>query len=253
MVALMFTTGSHNWLMAAAGGYAAALAFFLFRRQALGKTLLAAGVVLHTLSLIGRGWRGGVFIFNALVEGPFFLPWCLAAIALGRCLLLPREKGGAWLPGLALVFTACSLFYSQGLIPPTPNKLTAWAALFFMSESMAHALFYTAALHACLALFGKEAPNTAWSWLVWGFVLYTLAQVSGAIWCFVGWGNTFSWSSRHLGSATLWMFFAACLHLQFIADWRRRIPLFTVAGGLLVFFISFAGYLREMQFPRWGG
>jgi ABC-type transport system involved in cytochrome c biogenesis permease subunit len=80
-----------------------------------------------------------------------------------------------------------------------------------------------------------------------------VAQVTGAIWCFVGWGNTFSWGARHLGSAAIWTFFAAALHLPLIRGWKSKSAAMAVAGGVLVFYISYSSYLREMQFMRVGG
>jgi ABC-type transport system involved in cytochrome c biogenesis permease subunit len=154
---------------------------------------------------------------------------------------------------IAVVFSIFAIFYAKGIIPPTPKKTTVWALLFFMSESTAHALFYTGALYAFFSIVEKNTINGFYSWIVWGFVAYTVAQVTGAIWCFIGWGNTFSWGSRHLSSAAIWTFYAACLHLKFIPGWRRSTALVSIAGAALVFFISFSNYIHEMRFLRVGG
>ena len=214
--------------------------------------MLAVGFLLQSLYLIGRGWLGDVFIPNPIVEGPFLLPWCLALIALAGSLARPDARRGRVM-ALVVIFTLFCLFYAKGMIPPTPKKLSAWAILFFLSESMAHALFYISAWFALLSLIGKLPADRYAAWLVWGFVAYTVAQVTGAIWCFVGWGNTFSWGQRHLGSAAIWIFFAATLHLPFITRWKSKSAVMAVAGGLMVFYISYSGYLYEMRFLRVGG
>ena len=248
----MFTTGAHSWLSAAAGCYCLALIFCFFRKETAGRALVAAGFGLHSLYLVGRGWLGGVFIPNPILEGPFYLPWCLALIAAASG--LKKEKHiMSWVLVLVVIFSLISLFYAKGMIPPTPKKLSAWAPLFFALESMAHALFYAGAILACAALAGKDRSSRFTSFVVWGFITYTAAQVTGAIWCFEGWGNTFSWGTRHLGSAAIWTFFAAVLHLQFIAKWKRKSAFFVIAGGVLVFFISYGNYFHEMYFPRIGG
>lgn len=248
----MFTTGVHGWLYTAAGCYFVAWILYVCRKQGAGRALLAAGMVLQGLYLLGRGWLGTVFIPNPIVEGPFFLPWCLALIALVRSMTKPK-LAVAWIVALAAVFTLFSVFYTKGIIPPTPKKITTWALAFSISESMAHALFYTGALYAFLSLISKDRPNGFSRLLVWGFVAYTVAQVTGAIWCFVGWGNTFSWSARHLGSAAIWTFYAAFLHLQFISNWKRNHAIMAIAGGLMVFYVSYGHYLHEVHFPRVGG
>jgi hypothetical protein len=248
----MFTTGVHGWLYAAVGCYGIAWGFYACRRQWLGRAVLAIGFLFQSLYLIGRGWLGDVFLPNPIVEGPFLLPWCLALITLVRSMVKPDARQGRAM-ALVVIFSIFSMFYAKGMIPPTPKKLSVWAILFFLSESMAHALFYIGAWSALLCLIGKETGNRYFSWLAWGFVVYTIAQVTGAIWCFVGWGNTFSWGGRHLGSAAIWTFFAASLHLPLIARWRSKSAAFAVVGGLLVFYVSYSGYLHEMQFLRVGG
>ena len=210
----MFTTGAHIWLYAGVACNCAAWILYIAGRQAAGRVVLAAGVLLTGLYLIGRGWLGDVFIPNPIVEGPFFLPWCLALIALVRSIAKP-QSGLTWMLGLVVIFSILSAFYAKGMIPPTPEKITFWALLFFTSESLAHALFYSAALYAFLELTGKDLGNSFHPLLVWGFVVYTMAQVTGAVWCFVGWGNTFSWGNRHLLS---------CRHLDFFC----RIPAFAI-------------------------
>jgi hypothetical protein len=56
-----------------------------------------------------------------------------------------------------------------------------------------------------------------------------------------------------VGSAAIWTFFAASLHLPLIGRWRSKSAAMALVGGLLVFYISYSGYLREMQFSRVGG
>jgi len=248
----MFTTGVHAWLYAAAACYGAAWLLAVRHRPAAVRAVLAAGFLLQSLYLLGRGWLGGVFVAHPLVEGPYLLPWCLALIALVRAATFPKAAMGGLL-GLVAVFSLFCLFYSKGMIPPSPKRESVWAILFFLSESMAHALFYIGAWMAVLSLAGKAPAHASYSWLVWGFSLYTMAQMTGALWCLAGWGNTFSWGSRHLSSAAIWTFFAAVLHLQFIPAWKSRSAALAAAGGLLVLYVSYGNYLHEMSHLRVGG
>lgn len=248
----MFTTGNHVYLYLSAACYAAALLLAIFSRRGAGRFFLAAGTVVHGLYLLGRGWLAGVFIPNAVFEGPFLLPFCLAVMALVLWLRKPDMRGTGML-ALACVFTLLSVGYAKGIIPPTPKKTSIWALAFFISESLSHALFYMTALFAVSNYWGKaEAPDYH-AWMVWGFILYTVAQITGAIWCFLGWGNTFSWGARHLSSAAIWTFYAGCLHLKFIAGWGKKTPACVIFGAVFVFFVSYGHYLREMGFPRIGG
>jgi ABC-type transport system involved in cytochrome c biogenesis permease subunit len=92
------------------------------------------------------------------------------------------------------------------------------------------------------------------SCIIWGFILYSIAQVVGAIWCYLGWATLFNWGERHLQSATLWCYFAAYLHLRFLPAWdMRRKAWFSLYGFILVFFFSYSGIFREASMPRIGG
>lgn len=248
----MFTTGVYGWLHGVAGCYFGAGVFYACRRQGAGRSVLAVGFLLQSLFLAGRGWLGDLFIPNPIFQGPYFLPWCLALIALVLSSRRSSPKPGAVLV-LAFAFTLVSIFYAKGMIPPTPKKISVWAILFFISESMAHALFYTAGLFAVLTLSGRLNAKSFHQCLIWGFIAYTVAQVTGAIWSFVGWGNTFSWNARHLGSAAIWTFFAAAIHLRFIPAWKRLSLYLAIAGALMVLTISYGHYLHEMRFLRVGG
>ena len=248
----MFTTGVHAWLYSATGCYLAACVLYCFHFKRSGQTVLFAGFIIHSLYLLGRGWLGGIFIPNAVFEGPFFLPWCLAAIVIFQTLGKNHGNLGLQL-ALVVVFSVSSVFYAKGIIPPTPRKESVWALLFFISEIMAHALFFTGAVYAFISIWKKDLKNGFYPWIVWGFIVYTVAQVTGAIWSFLGWGNTFSWGARHLSSATIWTFYAACLHLKFIPSWRKSTAVFTIAGAALVLIISYGHYIREMSFLRVGG
>jgi len=248
----MFTTGVHAWLYGATGCYFIAFTLYCRRGHRTARAALVAGFILQSLYLLGRGWLGDIFIPNAIFEGPFFLPWCLALISLAQSV---KKQGSRPTGALALlvVFSLFSVFYAKGIVPPTPKKSTVWALLFFMFESAAHALFYTGALYAALSFVEKKRSDNFYLWVIWGFIAYTIAQITGALWCFLGWGNTFSWGARHLGSAAIWTFYAACLHLKFISNWREKTALLAIAGAALVFFISYGNYLHEMSFHRIGG
>lgn len=117
----MFTTGVHGWLYAAVGCYTIAWGLLGWRRQGWGRIALAVGFLLQSLYLIGRGWLGDVFLPNPIMEGPFVLPWCLALIVLARSMLRPDSRLGG-LMALVVVFSLFSMFYTKGMIPPTPKN-----------------------------------------------------------------------------------------------------------------------------------
>jgi ABC-type transport system involved in cytochrome c biogenesis permease subunit len=248
----MFTTGNHLFLYMAIGLFAVSFLLYLLKTRAAGFIVLISGFVMYSLYLAGRGWLAGVFIPNPVVEGPYLLPWCLAVISIFAVARGDEQSGLMLVPLLA--FSAGALFYVRGIIPPTPNKLTPWATAFFVTEVFAHALFYAGAFRGAVFLAQKERADAFQGYLVWGFVFYSVAQVTGAIWCYLGWGNTFQWGPRHMSSACIWLIYAAYLHLRFIPGWNGgRRAWYSIAASAALLALSWSSYLHEMTFPRIGG
>jgi hypothetical protein len=249
----VFTTGNHVYLYLSGAFYAAAFVLTLADRRRGALLPLMAGLVLHGLYLAGRGWLTGSFYANPIFEGPFFLPWCVALCA-AAAFARDREAPLAPLLGLAVVLMLLAAIYAKGAIPPTPKKTHALAAAFFVTENLGHALFYAGAALSLRAVVRRTGDGGAPSFLIWGFVVYSVSQVVGAAWCYAGWGNTFRFSPRHFSSAAIWLAFAASLHLRFTPGWTpRRRAIFAVCAAVATFVATYGGYLREMAFSRVGG
>ncbi len=242
------------FLAAAVCCYMLAEFLFILRKRVLCLVLLGAGIVLHAVFLVSRGWTAGIFLPNGIFENVFLLPWALAAAVL--ILSLAGDRTRSWESGVILVclFAVFALVYPKGIIPPTPNKLTPWAQGFFLSEVAGHACFFLAGWYALLDIRKDDTGGRFHSLLIWGFLFYSLSQVVGAVWAYQGWAGTFRWGSRHLQSAVIWCYYAAYLHLRFMPRWGgKRRSWYAVAGFFVVMLCSFGSYIHEMNFPRIGG
>jgi hypothetical protein len=247
----LFTTGNHIYLYAACAVYViSTIAFFAGRRN-ISLAVLVAGTAVYSLYLLGRGWIAGFFLTNPLVEGPFFLPWITSILAI----YLAKKKDESW--GLILLmliaFAGFALYYSKGIMPPSPNKIGTWVTVFFMTEISAHCLFMASGVYAAAFLIRGTDAERFHVLAIWGFVLYSIAQVSGALWCYQGWGGTFRWGNRHMLSAAVWMIYAAYIHTKYINWDRRQRSWYVIAAAAAVAYTSFWSYLHEMTFPRIGG
>jgi hypothetical protein len=189
-----------------------------------------------------------------MFDGIFLTPW---ALALGIIILkLRSDEDMPWESASLLVcfFTVLAIIYPKGLIPPTPNKLTVWAHLFFITEVTGQACFYLGAWFAFLSIVRKRESSVFHSLIVWGFVLYSIAQVAGAVWAYLGWATTFRWGARHMQSAVMWCYFAAYLHMRFMPKWgHREKAWYATAGFFVVLACTLGSYFNEMKFPRIGG
>jgi len=249
----MFTTGMQIYLYISAGLYILALIFIFSKYRRTGLSVLCLGFILNFLYLLGRGWLAGVFIPIPIFEKYFFLPWCLVLIAIIRG-AINDDRSMKIIIVLSLVLLSAPLIYKIGIIPPTPKKTAFLAGAFFMTEGMAHALFFCCALFALIAFIRGDNEDSFHSYVVWGFVIYSISQVVGAAWCYIGWGNTFRWSTRHMDSAAVWLLFASCLHLKYIPSWtNRKKSFFVFCCGAVVVCVCVGSFLHELDQIRIGG
>jgi len=230
-----------------AAAYAAALFLLLPGKRRPGLWALLAAFALHFIFLDARALWLGSFNSGAVFEGQVFLPFCLAGIGLWLW-AARREEEAAAVALAAAVLALLSLPVGKGVIPPSPKSGSWLVPVFFCCEIVAHALFIAAAVLARLRRGEGPSFQLAHRFVVWGFVIFSLAQVSGAAWCYLGWSVTFQWSFRHLQSAAIWCFFANYIHLRFLAWWSdRRKAIYLAAGALLL-----VAYLAVLQFIEAG-
>lgn len=233
------------WFNAAAGLYAGSLLFFFFSRKRTSRLLLICGFVPHTISLLLRGFNYGFFTpLNAFTE-IYFLPWLLVL-----CTILERdgnERGSSSTLTIPICFlTAIAIAIPAPAITPSPQTSTVFATLFFLTEVTAHALFFLGGWHAILHLAGRNGTRALNSHTIWGFILFSIAQVTGAVWSWLGWTVPFHWSERHLVSAVIWCSYCGWLHLRFSPRWSaRRQAIFVLCCAVLMFLFSYGYYLMN--------
>ena len=212
-----------------------------------------AGFILYSVFLFSRAWLPSFFLINGILEGVYLTPWIMAFITASFVFFSHDGKGAITAVIPVLCFSAFAAIYPKGIIPPTPNKITLWADIFFLTEASGHACFYLGGWFAALSITGKNKTRGYHSLLLWGFVLFSISQVSGAIWAFMGWGSPFRWGARHFQSAVIWCYYAAYLHIRFLKGWSDiRRMIYAASGMIVVALCTFGSFLNEMKFPRIG-
>jgi hypothetical protein len=234
--------------------YAGALLMHICRRHTGGQFLLATGILLNLIFLIDHAVITGVFVWNALVDPVFFLPFVIALLILilPDSRNMPRPAVGSALL-LLIAATLFAAFYPKGIIPPAANKSGISPFLFFVFENCAYALFGLSGVLAAVLSDNRALARTVRRLLVLGFISFSIAQVVGGIWSFLGWGHPFMWGSRHLSSAVVWLIYAALIHMRFASSFIIPERWFTTAGGLLSLYIVYSHLIFEMGIRRVGG
>ncbi len=234
------TTVSSVLFNVAAGTYAGSFFFHLLKRHRCSCWLLGLGFALHTASQVSRCWRWGVFSLDGVFNGALFLPWCLALLAL-LCLWRGRQQDAAsmsWLVAPAMLIT---LVLPVQIPPPGPFTATWSSPTFFFFEVLAIACFLAGGWFAWKQLRRRDEDVLFNQLAVWGFIFYSLAQVIGAVWSYLGWGGPFHWGERHLQSAAIWCLYCGYLHTHFDRSFDiRKQARWALSGALVVLVVAYA-------------
>jgi len=241
----------------AAACYLLSVLAFLFRRQEIHYFFLLIGFFLHTLFQLSRGLFLGTWLPNSIFDGTYFLPWSMAFIGLGMRWFSNDEKNKAVIHSMIIpicLFSLLALVFPKGIIPPDPKTETIFVALYYSVDTIAQACFILGAWFAIFHLKGKDADRVFNSFLIWGFIFYSISQVVGAYWAYLGWATPIHWSTKHLQSASIWCYYAAVLHLRYFPTWNSKHEArFSLAGFFLLLIFNYSTQISLMSFPRIGG
>lgn len=240
----------------ALGFYLLGLVSYLFNRPKTSLAALLIGFIFHTLFQLSRGLFLGIWLPNPIFDELYFLPWSLAFISLGIQWFSKDEKNKTVIHSIIIpicLFSLMALILPKGIIPPDPKHGTLFVPLYFCVDTLAHACFILGAWFAIFHLKGKDEARIFNSFIIWGFIFYSISQVVGAYWAYLGWATPIHWSTKHLQSASIWCYYAAILHLRYFPTWNSRHEAwFSLAGFFLVFIFAYS-YQFSMMFPRIGG
>ncbi|HPJ38386.1 MAG TPA: hypothetical protein PLT75_08075 [Spirochaetota bacterium] len=215
--------------------YCSSFILFCFSRNALYRVMLIIAVLIHGIFLISSGFFGGIFLLLKVVESPAFLPFAISSIIL--FLEFRKKDEQPWGYGiiLTIIFVLIAILTPRSMTYFGPNKLSWWAIFYFITDFSGQAVFFIGALFSILFLTGRTEKEIHHSIIAYGFVFHTIAQVTGAVWCFLGWAATFQWVFVHLQSAAIWIYYANYLHLRFLPAWNeKRRAVYLTAGAILL-------------------
>jgi ABC-type transport system involved in cytochrome c biogenesis permease subunit len=252
MITLVF---KYAFLLAV-GFYLLSFGFYLFHWPKTSVAVLLTGFLLHTLFQISRSLVLGVWLPNSIIGGAYFLPWSVALISLGIRLYSGDKKNTAMIDSMIIpicVFSFLSLMFANGIFPPGPTHETFFVPLYYGIDTIAQACFILGAWFAVFHIRGKN-PDKIFNYLiVSGFIFYSLSQVVGAYWSYLGWALPLQWSAKHIQSASVWCYYAAILHLRYFQADSKKEAWFALGGLVLLFVFIYGSKISTMIFPGIGG
>jgi len=212
--------------------------------------LILLGLTSHTAALVMRVAATAHAPMASMFETLVFYAWTTAVVTLVVILRYKeRAPGAITLP----VAVAALVFAISRYEPGRPLNLilrTHWFEAHVTLSFAAYALFTLAFAGAVLFLFGsfrsgpagpkvsiRKYEDIAEKGVLWGFLLFSGAMISGAVWAYLAWGTYWLWEPKSIWSFILWFYYAGAMHAWYIKRWRGRgLAVATVIGFGLVLF-----------------
>jgi ABC-type uncharacterized transport system permease subunit len=228
----------------ATGFYLLALIFYFSRRSNISIIFLICGFSLHTIFQLSRGLYWGIWLPNPIFDLTYFLPWLMATVSLAGRFFIKDKDGKTIINSMIIPICFFCLFafiFPREMSPHMgPKHETILVALYYSIDNIALSCFILGAWFAIFHLKGKDQGKIFNSFLIAGFIFYSISQVVGAYWAYLGWSLPMHWSTRHLQSASLWCYYAAVLHLRYLPTWNSKHEArFALAGALLLLFFVY--------------
>lgn len=256
------------WLIPALVVYALAAAGFVAERLGANgwparaaTPLLAAGAALQSIDLVVRGVQAGNIPVTDFAQSLVFLAWLTALLALYLILRFRMPVVGAFAgPIVFLAVAIAAVMARPGRIAMPDALRSAWLPVHVTLALLGYALFVLAAGVSVVYLIyekrlkakrpldagDQRAPSLEkldrvnYQLLGIGFLMLSLAIITGAIWADATWGHYWSWEPEETWSLAIWILYAALLESRLAAGWRGRraaaltIAVFTVLVGSFV-------------------
>jgi cytochrome c-type biogenesis protein CcsB len=238
------------WVLLALSCYFASAAVFATERLGAANRwsndaagLLAAGAGLQLIEFAAGTIRTGNLPVTNFAQSLSFLAWLTALAGL---ILIVRFKmpviGTFVAPIVFVVLGAATLTMGDRRLTVPSTLRSAWLPVHVTLAFLGYALFVLAAGVSLVYLIyerrlkakrlslsdARPAPSLEkldrinYRLLGWGFLMLTLAIISGAIWANTIWGHFWSWEPQESWSLVIWLLYAALLESRLTIGWRGR-------------------------------
>lgn len=217
--------------------------------------LLGIGLAVNIASIVTRGLATGYMPFSNIYETMSIFSAFLAAAFLVSKRWIKTEFIGTY--GMPIVLAAMIIGVAQyteaGMLPPALRSI--WLSIHVPIAILSYSMFALAFIGGILYLLKERAKdgmgvtanislatldNFGYRIITIGFILLTLAIITGAVWAEIAWGTYWSWDPKETWSLVTWIVYAAYLHSRLLRGWQgKRSAILAIVGFLAVIFTYF--------------
>jgi cytochrome c-type biogenesis protein CcsB len=253
------------WAFLALSCYFASAAIFATERHGVtnrwrndAAALLGAGAALQLIEFASGAIQTGNLPVTDFAQSLSFLAWLTALAGLILIVRFEMPVVGTFVAPMVFIGLGAATLTMRAQRLTVPATLrSAWLPIHVTLAFLGYALLVLAAGVSLVYLvyerrlkakrlsldYGGSAPSLEkldrvnYHLLGWGFLMLTLAIVSGAIWADATWGHFWSWEPQESWSLVIWLLYAALLESRLAIGWRGRraaaltIILFSVLVG----------------------
>jgi cytochrome c-type biogenesis protein CcsB len=254
---ILFLAGASTYLLSA---IAFIIAFISPKNKvtATGIWLSVAGVTLNGLSLIARWISSGhpplAGTYETLSLLSFFIGIVFIFI-IKKKWVKAEALGVSVLPLITVFMLVAFINYSEaGALAVSLRSI--WLFIHVPIAIFSYALFAVAAVGGILYLLKnrksiedsesdklpdlKVIDNMIYRSVAGGFILLTIAIVTGAVWAENAWGSYWSWDPKETWSLITWFVYAIFLHTRLVKGWRgKKTSIIAIIGFIAVIFTYF--------------
>lgn len=241
----------------------AALAYFVTQQEkirSLGRLLLTAAGLAHTVYLVSRYLEAGHTPLTSNHEAVSFMAWAMTWGFLSFRYRYKVKNFGAFVSPLITLLMVVAALSSTTVRELQPALQSGWlpvhASIALLANSFLALAFCGGIMYLLLereiknkrfGLFYERLPslealdNLNEHCLAVGFPLLTLGIITGSIWAKQAWGSYWHWDPKETWSLITWFLYAALLHQRFTMGWRRRRAAIMAIVGFAAALFTFWG------------
>ena len=112
---------------------------------------------------------------------------------------------------------------------------------FTLAFGLAFMLLWGKRLYSAFHIDPNQLDRLCYRAIAFGFLLLTMAIISGSIWAEKAWGSYWSWDPKETWSLVTWLIYGAYLHARKTREWQGRPAAVMAVAGFLAMLFTFFG------------